>query len=98
MRNLLIAAGVSSLLAVSAFASSPAQASWAESAQGNPIYTGTNQSLWKSERGQRHFSNRAARGWQAGPGYGWSNRGYDAYGYAPGYSGYGHGYGHGYYR
>jgi len=96
MRNLLIAAGVASLLAVSAFAPSPAQASWAENAQGNPLYTGTNQSLWKSERGRRHFSHQARRGWHATPGHGWSQRGYNAYGYAPGYSS-GHR-GYGYYR
>lgn len=82
MRNFLIAAGVASLLGASALASSPAQASWAENAQsGNPVYTGTQQSQWRAERGRRHFSDHAGRGWHGGPvHYGWSHRGYDAYG------------------
>ena len=69
-KYLLIAAGLVTLTAGSALSTSPAQASWAESAQGNPVYTGTNRSLWRSERAQQRFSHR---------GYGW-NRGYSAYG------------------
>ena len=72
MKKLLIAAGFASLIAGTALATSPAQASWAENAQTNPVYTGTNRSLWRSERGSRFYSYQAPvqRGW-----------GYPAYGY-----------------
>ena len=85
---LLAAAAFTALLAGSALPSQPAQASWAENAQGNPHFTGTDRSLQRSQRAQRHFSHR---------GYRW-NRGYSAYGYAPGYSApiYGHRYYGGY--
>lgn len=87
-KYLLIAAGLATLTAATLVPSQSAQASWAESAQGNPVYTGTNRSLWRSERAQRRFSHRP---------YGWDS-GYSAYGYAPGYSGYGYGYRGDYYR
>ena len=76
MKKILIAAGFATLLAGTALtATSPAQASWAENAQTNPVYTGTNRSLWRSERGSRFYSYHAPRrAW----GYGY--RGYD-YGY-----------------
>jgi opacity protein-like surface antigen len=88
MKSLLIATGVAALLMGSGFAASPAQASWAENAQGNPVYTGTNQSYWHSEWGRRNFSNRAGRGWDMSPGYGaagYDTPGYGAYGRYNGY-------------
>jgi hypothetical protein len=74
MKKILIAAGFATLLAgtaltTTALTTSPAQASWAESAQGNPVYTGTNRSLRRSERGRRHFAHRAGRGYMWHPGY-----------------------------
>jgi len=73
-KYLLAAAAFTALIAGSAvLPSQPAQASWAENAQGNPYFTGTERSLQRSHRAQRHFSHR---------GYRW-NRGYSAYGYAP---------------
>jgi len=87
VKKYLIAAAFTTLVASSALSSNPAQASWAESAQGNPVHTGTNQSLWRSERAQR----RSSYGWRRGShGY----PGYSAYGtydggVYPGYSAYG---------
>jgi len=88
-KYLLAAAAFTALIAGSAVPSQPAQASWAENAQGNPHLTGTERSLRRSQRAQRHFSHR---------GYRW-HRGYSAYGYAPGFhrGGYGY-YGGDYYR
>jgi hypothetical protein len=87
MKHLLIAAGLTAL--ITGFAASsptPANASWAETPQGNPVHTGTNRSLWRSERATRH-----------GRAYG--NPGYSAFGsyyggplpygaYTPDYPGY----------
>jgi hypothetical protein len=87
MKHLLIAAGLTAL--ITGFAASsptPANASWAETPQGNPVHTGTNKSLWRSERAARH-------------GWAYRNPGYSAYGsyygdpvpygaYAPVYPGY----------
>jgi hypothetical protein len=73
IKYLVIAAGLATLITGSSLSLSPAQASWAESAQGNPVYNGTNRSLRRSERARRHFSHRAGR----------------ANGWAPGYSAYG---------
>jgi len=84
-KYLLAAAAITALVAGSAV-SQPAQASWAENAQGNPHFTGTERSLQRSQRAQRHFSHRGHR---------W-NRGYSAYGFAPGYHRYGYGYYGGY--
>jgi hypothetical protein len=82
-KHLLLAAGFATLLAGASLSSSPAQASWAESAQGNPVYTGTNRSLYRSERTPRHFYRH---------GYGW-DRGYYGYGAYEGYGPYGGVYG-----
>jgi hypothetical protein len=72
MKKLMIAAAFASLFAGTALTTSSAQASWAESAQTNPVYTGTNRSLWRSQRGSRFYSYQAPRrAW----GYGY--RGYD---------------------
>jgi hypothetical protein len=83
-KHLLIAAGLAALLSTTAIPSQPAQASWAENAQGNPHFTGTERSLQRSERASRHFSYRGYRHHRWGPGY-------SAYGFAPGYHrGYGY--------
>jgi hypothetical protein len=66
-KHLMIAAGLTILVSGFASSSVPAQASWAESANGNAVYTGTNQSLWRSERGRQRFSHRYGRSWS--PGY-----------------------------
>ena len=87
-KYLLIAAGLTALIGASAMPSQPAQASWAENAQGNPHFTGTNRSLWRSERASRRFSHRGYR-------HGWAP-GFSAYGYAPGYHRYGYSYYGGY--
>lgn len=81
-KHLLMAAGLAALLGAAVVPSQPAQASWAENAQGNPHFTGTDRSLRRSERASRHFSHRGYR------------RGYSAYGYAPGPGYYGSGYGY----
>jgi len=85
-KHLLIAAGLAALLGTAVVPSQPAQASWAENAQGNPHFTGTDRSLQRSQRAQRHFSHR---------GYRWAP-GYSAYGYAPRHHRYGYGYYGGY--
>jgi hypothetical protein len=86
MKHLLIAAGLTALITGFAASSpSPANASWAETPQGNPVHTGTNRSLWRSERAARYRAYR--------------NPGYSAYGsyyggpapygvYTPDYPGY----------
>jgi hypothetical protein len=83
----LIAAAFATLVAGPASSSNPARASWAESAQSNPVYTGTNRSLWRSERAQRRGSYGWRRGYYEYPGY----SAYGAYdgGVYPGYSAYG---------
>lgn len=95
-KHLLIATAFATLVAGSASSSNPAQASWAESAQGNPVYTGTDQSLWRSERAIRRHSHGAQRryGWRRGY---YEDPGYSAYG---AYNGgvYGSDYGGGYFR
>jgi hypothetical protein len=96
-KHLFIAAGLAALLGIAAVPSQPAQASLAENAQGNPHFTGTERSLQRSQRAQRHFSHRGyRRGWAPGfSAYGYAP-GYHRYGYAPGYRPYGYGYYGGY--
>jgi hypothetical protein len=82
-RQFMIAAALTAMVAGVAATSVPAQASWAESANGNAVYTGTNQSLRHSERARQRFSYRSHRSW---------DQGYSSYG---GYEGSAYG---GYYR
>jgi hypothetical protein len=82
-KHLFTAAALAALVAGTALPLDTARASWAETAQTNPVYTGTNQSLRRSERARRHFSYGAGR-YYADPGY----AAYGAYvGPAPGYYG-----------
>jgi hypothetical protein len=77
-KHLLIAAGLTALITgFTASSPAPANASWAETPEGNPVHTGTNQSLWLSERAERF-------------GRTYRNPGYSAYGsyYAPAYGAY----------
>jgi|1186.fasta_scaffold69319_1 hypothetical protein len=102
-KHLLIAAAATALTITGFAASSPtpAKASWAETPQGNPVQTGTNRSLWRSERAERHGRAYRTPGYSAygsyygdAPAFGAYTRGYP--GYAPyGYDG---GYADGYYR
>ena len=101
-KYLLIAAGLTVL--ITGFSSSsptPANASWAETPQGNPVYTGTNQSLRRSERAVRHGRVYQSPGYSAYGSYYGDAPAYGAYrgyrGYAPYDVPYGYG-GGGYYR
>src|ERR1700712_2481097 len=98
-KYLLIAAGLTALVTgFSASSPSPANASWAESAQGNPVYTGTNQSLRRSERAERRGRTYRTPGYSAYGSYYGDAPAYGAYrGYAPSDTYYG-GYEGGYYR
>jgi hypothetical protein len=94
-KHLLIAAGFTLLISGFAVAPDRAQASWAETPQGNPVHTGTNRSLWRSERAQRHFSYGSRRYWNPGysaygayQGGGYYGGGYYGRGYDGGYFGY----------
>ena len=86
-KYLFIAAGITTLVAGFAASSGPALASWAESAQGNAVHSGSNQSLWHSERNGMHSAYRSGRG-------SWS-QGYSAYGAYNGRMNDGMGYGMG---
>jgi len=94
-KHLLMAAGLAALMAgFTASSSTPANASWAESAQGNPVQTGTNQSLRRSERAERRGRVYRTPGYSA---YGTYYGDGPAYGYR-GYAPYDRGYVGGYYR
>jgi len=102
-KYLLIAAGLAALITgYSAASPSPANASWAETPQGNPVQTGTNRSLWRSERAERRGRVYRTPGYDAyGSGY-IGAPAYSAYpgdyrGYAP-YDNFYGGYEGGYYR
>ena len=94
-KYLLIAAGLTALVTgFSASSPTPANASWAESSQGNPVYTGTNQSLRRSERAERRGRAYRTPGYSAygsyygdSPAYTGGYRGYAPYdgGYVGGY-------------
>ena len=99
-KHLLIAAGLTALVTgFSASSPTPANASWAETAQGNPVYTGTDRSLRRSERAVRHGRAYRTPGYSAYGSYYGEAPAYGAYngqyrGYAPyensygGYDGY----------
>jgi hypothetical protein len=97
-KHLLLTAGLAALItAYSAASPSPAKASWAETPQGNPVYTGTDRSLRRSERAVRGRAYRTP-GYSAYGSYYGDAPAYGAYrGYAPGDTYYG-GYEGGYYR
>src|SRR3954453_14933672 len=82
-KHLLIAAAATALTIIGFAASSPslANASWAETPQGNPVQTGTNRSLWRSERTERRGRVYRAPGYDA---YGSGYIGAPAYGVYPG--------------
>jgi hypothetical protein len=77
-KQLMIAAALTAMVAGVAATSIPAQASWAESANGNAVFTGTNQSLRHSERARQRYTYRS------------HDQGYSSYGayQGPAYGGY----------
>jgi hypothetical protein len=80
LRHLLIAAAATAL--ITGFATSsptPANASWAETPQGNPVHTGTNRSLWRSERAARHGRAYRTPGYAAYGSYYGGTPAYGAY-------------------
>jgi hypothetical protein len=97
-KHLMLAAGLAALITgYSATSPNPANASWAETPQGNPVHTGTDRSLRRSERAVRGRAYRNPGYFAYGSYYGEAPA-YGAYrGYAPGDNYYG-GYEDGYYR
>ena len=99
-KHLLIAAGLAALVTGFTTSSpSPANASWAETPQGNPVQTGTNRSLRRSERAERQGRSYRTPGYSAYGSYYGNAPAYDAYpGPYRGYAPYDGGYVGGYYR
>ena len=100
LKHLLIAAGLAALVTGFTTSSpSPANASWAETPQGNPVQTGTNRSLWRSERAERQGRIYRTPGYSAYGSYYGDAPAYGAYpGPYRGYAPYDGGYVGGYYR
>ena len=97
-KHLLLAAGLAALVTgFTASSPTPANASWAETPQGNPVHTGTDRSLRRSERAVRGRAYRTP-GYSAYGSYYGDAPAFGVYGgYAPRDTYYG-GYEGGYYR